>query len=612
MKTVYKRVAVLSALFIIISFISAWLIVRTYFDLNTDLIRKTSLALAQSVEQTLENASYRGMQDISKKEKKRLQNLMRSMATEDGSIIHILLIDTTYQIIISSDKKIEGYVYKSPQELENFQDTIPKIIDKTWEGGIDVVDIIIPLKDTQKNIFSYLRLVLSQKELSELYADLSKIFIPITIVFFFLIVLTLYFLSRIYRKPLDSIKKMANRLEKGDYSYRINYSRQDEFTDAFKRINSTIEKVDVLNESYKKAEKRISSLLEATEDGVVLINSEGVISSYNAVASKLLGQPEGSDFSDFFMTIRERNPEFSELLHQILNEGYEARQKNIVVFPDDSEELHLRLSSQIFRDNDRITLALLSFSNLKAMNEIQRNLQRSMKFSVIANLASSISHEIKNPLSAMAIHAEILNTRIRRINFDDEAKVFKSLDVLQNEVKRLNRIINQFLNLAKMKRTDLSLIQLNSVIKDVLFLIQQQAIERNIKLHSELDPTLDYIYGEPDQLKQVILNIVLNAFHAIGEKGQVFIRTRMSGNRILAEIQDNGKGMPPEVQERVFDLYFSTKSDGGGIGLAISKNIMEVHEGRISFESIPNKGTVFLLDFPQKDKTTRTNLRLVN
>ena len=138
--------------------------------------------------------------------------------------------------------------------------------------------------------------------------------------------------------------------------------------------------------------------------------------------------------------------------------------------------------------------------------------------------------------------------------------------------------------------------------------MQQQAIERNIQIESELDDSLDYIYGDADQLKQVILNIVLNGFQAIDHSGTVFIRTRSKQRRIFVEIHDTGKGMPPDVQKRIFDLYFSTKEDGGGIGLPVSKNIMQAHDGRISFESVVGKGTVFTLDFLRKEKTTQLNI----
>ena len=152
------------------------------------------------------------------------------------------------------------------------------------------------------------------------------------------------------------------------------------------------------------------------------------------------------------------------------------------------------------------------------------------------------------------------------------------------------------------------MINLNSVLKDVLFLVQQQTIERNIQLESELSTNIDFIYGDPDQLKQVFLNILLNAFQAIDKNGRVKVKTHQQQQRILVEIEDNGKGMSKEIQDHIFDLYFSTKEDGGGIGLAVSKNILLAHEAQIHFESEEGHGCRFIIDFPRKEKTTQINI----
>ena len=203
----------------------------------------------------------------------------------------------------------------------------------------------------------------------------------------------------------------------------------------------------------------------------------------------------------------------------------------------------------------------------------------------------------------MAIHAEILKVRFEDIEIENKDVVEKSLDVVQNEVKRLNRIISQFFNLARVKKTDLNLIKINKIVEDVLTLVSQQAIERNISIKTKLNENVESVYGDPDQLKQVILNIILNAFQAIRHDGETHIRTLQKSSSVIIEIEDNGSGMIPEVKERIFELYFTTKHDGGGIGMAICKNIIEAHEGQIRFESEVGKGTKFIIELPHPDQT---------
>jgi signal transduction histidine kinase len=143
----------------------------------------------------------------------------------------------------------------------------------------------------------------------------------------------------------------------------------------------------------------------------------------------------------------------------------------------------------------------------------------------------------------------------------------------------------------------------------VILLVQQQALENKITLEIKLKENMPKLYGDADQIKQVILNILLNAFDALEKGGIVKVETKQENNRIKIYIEDNGKGIPVTIQKKIFELYFSTKEDGGGIGLALCKNIVEAHEGTITFHSKEGKGSQFCLILPIREKTitsTRT------
>lgn len=608
MKAVHKKIILIFSVFILFTVASGYLIYNAYSGLNRQLVTRTALLLSRAVEDALRNTADKSLDKLSYSEKKRLRALMNNMTTESGSIIHILLINTKMKILLSSDKKIEGRQYKSSLELANLLSNQPLVLEKTWNGGIKVLDVILPLTNTENKIFGYLRLVLSRGGVTGFYKDLPIFFIPIIFLFGLLLFFTFYLAGRAYRTPLESIKNMASQLKKGDYSYRIDYTRNDEFTSTFEQLNKTIEKVGILDESYKQAARRISTLLKAVDESIVVLDRAENVSSFNEAARRFFHTPDEQPFPEFFNTILSENPELREIIREAKQTGQGIQKRDLTLWLPDNREIFTQLSLQLYLESEDAASCLLSFKDIYSLQELQNNLNRSMKFGVIAGLASSISHEIKNPLSSMAIHAEILNNRLSKIALPDESKIKKSLDVLQNEVRRLNRITSQFFNLARVKRSDLSLINLNAVVKDVLFLVQQQSIERNIQLESTLDPNIDFIYGDPDQLKQVFLNILLNAFQAIEQNGIVRVTTRQEDRRIIAELEDNGAGMSEEVQQHIFDLYFTTKQDGGGIGLAVSRNILQVHEGRISFTSVPGKGTKFILDFPRKEKTTQLNI----
>ncbi|RMH60258.1 MAG: HAMP domain-containing protein [Calditrichaeota bacterium] len=608
MKTVYKRIIIIFILFSLILVFSGILLYNTYQGLGREMIRRTALLIGDSVSEILANAADRDLESLTPHEKSSLRRLMRSLTSEEGNIIHILLISDKMRILLSSDRSVEGREYTSPEELKNLQGNAPKVIRKTWNDSVRVVDVILPLMREKNAVHGYLRLVLSQKEIQNVFGDIFYLFVPLGLVMALLIGFSIYLVSRAYTKPLETIETMAENIAQGDYSYRINYEGQDEFTDTFSRIDASLEKVNVMQASYKKTERRINALMQAVDESIILLDAKRAVSDYNEVAVDLFQCPVEMLFESHFQQIIAMNKELDELIARSFEREENVFGHELNLWLPDGRHVLSRVTTFILHDENQVSGMLLTIKDQKLLNELQNNLQRSMKFGVIASLASSISHEIKNPLSSMAIHAEILHMRLEEMELENKEAIDKSLNVLQNEVKRLNRIINQFFNLARVKKTDLNAIHINTVLEDVITLVHQQAIERNIKIEKALDPAVERIYGDPDQLKQVFLNIVLNAFQAIHNTGTVRIATRMDAGQLLVEIEDDGCGMPPEVQERLFELYFTTKHDGGGIGMAICRNIVEAHEGQIDFKSVEKKGTTFYIRLPRMSQTTQINI----
>jgi len=433
--------------------------------------------------------------------------------------------------------------------------------------------------------------------------------IALGIAFFFLLIGTFILIRRLYRHPLQYINKAIEKMDEEDFSYRVKYQNKDEFTDTFIRLNRTIEKVGYLKEDYKKAEKRIVSLLRAVNDSILVVDMKRNVTSYNDATYRLF-KTDKKNFPQIFNKILATNRELNNHLTAALRDEIRTKEKEMAIFHPDETEVMVKMSIQALKEENVIQGAVLTFKDLHLINELENNLLRSMKYGVITNLASSISHEIKNPLSAMALHAEILESRLKKVEFDQKSQVMLSLETLQSESRRLNRIIQQFLTLARPSKLELNLINLNKVIEEVLELVHQQAQENGISLTSDLDPMLGVIYGDEDQLKQVILNIILNAFSATDAGGRVEVSSRMTPDRISVLVRDTGRGIPEDIRDKIFDLYFTTKKDGGGVGLSVCQNIIKAHDGQIECESQSGKGTLFTISLPKKDPTTIRSTRI--
>lgn len=604
------RVIIILSVFGLILIASGLLIYRTANSIASEALGKSSFLLAKSVEDVLVNNNEESLNvsDLSARRKSRLRRVLSGMATRSGNILNILLIDSSMTIILSNDPKVEGSVYHDEEQIKIIHQKEPAYFERTWEGGVQVLDVITPIMNEQQQIYAYLRVVLSRQEIESTISGLPGVLIPVLIAFGVLIVVSLIFVTRAYTQPLSSLKTALTKLNEEDYSFRVKYHQRDEFTDTFKKLNRTIEKVGFLNDGYKKAEKRIALLLQAVNEAIVLLDADKQVTSFNESAVKLFNLKSDA-FRDDFHRLLSENIQLNQLIRDCLNRKIDVQDKAMVIYLKENQEKFYKVSLQRLSEDDNFIGLILTFKDMELLGELENNLLRSMKFGVITNLASSISHEIKNPLSALALHAEILDGRVRKAQVADKPKVLKSLDTIQNEVKRLNRIIEQFLSLARPSRLELGLIDLNKIVKDVQELVFQQAQEQKVVINSRYDESLDKVYGDEDQLKQVLLNILLNAFSAMNDGGKIYIRTRAEDKRACIDVRDTGNGIPENIREQIFDLYFTTKNDGGGIGLAICKNIMEMHEGNLSFDSVVNKGTIFTMDLPTKDYATRTGMQ---
>ncbi len=577
--------------------------------LQENLIKETTIKIARSANNEFRNISETVFGKLSKYQKMRIRQWLVNLVETDDTIIKIHIIDPENIILFSHDKKEEGNSFSLSEESKWMELDSLRVWNKLISENSKVVEATIPFAGGKDIESGFLYAQFSRSELMKSFDNLRNVVIIILLVLSVVSFVFIIILDRMYKKPLKQFNNAISKLAEEDYTYRVKYKKKDEFTDTFTKLNRTIEKIGYLKENYKKAEKRIVSLLRAVNDSILVVDTKKNVTSFNDATYKFFKSSKET-FSNWFVKILASNRELNNLLSNVLKGEGRVREKEITVFLPDDTEILVKMSIQALQEEEMIQGAVLTFKDLHLINELENNLLRSMKFGVITNLASSISHEIKNPLSAMALHAEILEGQFKKMEIKQKTKVLKSIETLQSESRRLNRIIQQFLTLARPSKLELNLIKLNKIVEDVLELVHQQAQEIGVLIASDLDPSIGAIYGDEDQLKQVLLNLILNAFAATDAGGRVEVSTRSEHEKIIIQVKDTGRGIPEGVRNNIFDLYFTTKKDGGGIGLSVCQNIIKVHDGRIDFESVEGEGTIFTIILPIKDPTTIRSTRI--
>jgi signal transduction histidine kinase len=230
--------------------------------------------------------------------------------------------------------------------------------------------------------------------------------------------------------------------------------------------------------------------------------------------------------------------------------------------------------------------------------EEQERQRLQAQYAEIASLAGGLAHEIKNPLSTISMNLELLAEDLEESDAPRDRRMIKKIHVLQRECRHLEEILNAFLQFARVGELELVETDLNQLVLDFIDFYQPQAQERGIDISPHLASNLPPVRLDPALMRQVLMNLTLNAQQAMPGGGLLELQTHFRDGRVLLDFIDNGCGMDERTCERIFQVFFSTKPGGSGLGLPTVRKIVESHHGAICCESEPGQGTRFTISLP--------------
>jgi len=236
------------------------------------------------------------------------------------------------------------------------------------------------------------------------------------------------------------------------------------------------------------------------------------------------------------------------------------------------------------------------------LREKQEALLRAEQLAAVGRISAQVAHEVRNPLSSIGLNAELLEESISSARFDTPDQAREARDVLQamsREIDRLTEITEQYLRMARLPSPQLQPEDVNELLGNVLDFSREEMERSGVTLERTLDASAPRALLDEGQLRQVFLNLLRNSREAMPEGGQLRVRSRVENGAVEVVFQDTGRGMTPDVKERIFEPFFSTKEGGTGLGLAVSQQIVQAHGGSIRCESAPGQGTTFVVRLPR-------------
>jgi signal transduction histidine kinase len=237
---------------------------------------------------------------------------------------------------------------------------------------------------------------------------------------------------------------------------------------------------------------------------------------------------------------------------------------------------------------------LVRLRDPEAQRKLGRELQTADRLAAISRVSSGVAHEVKNPLNAILLHVEVAKAKLAHGDTD----VSPQMEIISREILRLDRVVKTFLDFTRPMELNLATIPVQRLVDEIVDLARPQAEALKIRVTVGQAAEGVDVRVDGDLLKQAMLNIAVNAMQAMPDGGELRFESSATADVAEIRISDSGPGIPPQLREKIFTLYFTTKKEGSGIGLAMTFRIVQLHDGTIDFTSEPGKGASFSIRLP--------------
>jgi signal transduction histidine kinase len=406
------------------------------------------------------------------------------------------------------------------------------------------------------------------------------------------------FLANLALKPIEQIgaRLDALALAEAEVAGEVAAGRSG---DAVVLVSHKIERIGRrmrnVEEVFSALKENLDQIMTNLQDGILLYTHDARAVLVSDSVERFLGISRAEILGAKLHDVFSRNTR----LGRLVRESFDARMALVQEEITTETGRHVEISLDFIHDDGapspQETLgALLTLHDVESVREIEHDLELSRRLAAIGRLTAGVGHEVKNPINAIVVHLELMRNKLG----DADHKAMRHLEVIESEIQRLDRVVQTLVDFSRPVELQLKEHDLRRVVSGVLMLASAELETREVYVQSDLPDHAVLAKVDADLLKQALLNVVLNGAQAMAEGGKLEVRLAEDGRMALISIHDQGSGIPDDVRDKIFDLYFTTKKDGSGIGLAMTYRIVELHNGSIEVESDATHGTTFILRFP--------------
>src|SRR6266850_1762770 len=519
-----------------------------------------------------------------------LNDLLNSFVANVPIAYDAAVVDLDGRAILHSNAALAGKVLKKRPDFALLQNA--RFVDqlRMLYSPSAVYDVNLPFK-LNREPFGTVRVGISTVLIRDEVTRPLRHALVFSVGSIFLSLFLSALISRLALGPLQEISRNLDSVTEGTGDMTDDDdSAHDEYGLVTLKIANLGRQMRDAKEIFSALKDNVDQLMANLQDGLMLFTRDSCVVLVSASVERFLGRPRRE------MLGRPAHEVFSarSALGALLLDAFERRRPLVQREIESADGRRVQVSLDFIQERTTQIGALLIMRDTESVRRLEDEIELSRRLSANSRLTRGVAHEVKNPINAIVLHLHLLQTKLQQI----DPSTRRHMDVIGNEIHRLDRVVQILVDFTRPRELRLEQVDLRRLLEDVALLAAPDAEQHGVSLARSLPTEPLQVKVDPDFMKQAILNIVINGVQAMTQGGQLTIGARREEGMVLTEIRDTGGGIPKEVQEKIFELYFTTKKDGSGIGLAQTYQILQWHYGTVDFETIEGQGTTFRLRIP--------------
>ncbi len=522
-----------------------------------------------------------------------LSAVVKSVITYSPTVYDISIGDNDNRALLTTGTGGNDQLLPVRNSYQGLRDSnAVELLKAVYGQSAQVYDVVLPLVRNEKP-FATVRVGVRTTLLRTVFEPLVKPALTLMGLALATSLVVAFFLGNLALRPMEELSMQLDYWTPGAEEQP---AEEVESRDTVVRVSNKIERIGQrmrnVEEVFSALKENLDQVLGNLQDGILLFTGDGRAVLISDAVNRFLHVDRNELLGLHAREIFDRTTILGRTVREAWDAGVTLVQEEIVTESGNRIEVSLDF---IHDDRTRQGLgALLTLHDQESVEVIESELELSRRMAAIGRLTSGVGHEVKNPINAIVVHLELLKTKLGSA----PGPANRHLDVIDSEIHRLDRVVQTLVDFSRPVEVKLVEYDLRYAVADVVALAEAEMSTRQVKLTCSLPNYPLVAKVDVDLLKQAVLNVVQNGAQAMPDGGRLNVMLLEDGKSAVIQVEDEGGGIAEELRERIFDLYFTTKKGGSGIGLAMTYRILQLHHGSIDVQSEIGRGSVFQLRIP--------------